>query len=49
MSRLLDVFLLLSVNAGALASPAEWPLYRHDKCLTARSEGLGGLAEPRLS
>jgi len=43
------ILLLLSTLSSASAAPAEWPLYRHDKGLTGRTEGVGGLAEPKLS
>jgi hypothetical protein len=42
--------LFLALLTGpALAAPAEWPMYRHDAGLTARSEGQGGLVQPRLA
>ncbi|MBM3500171.1 MAG: hypothetical protein FJX74_16060 [Armatimonadetes bacterium] len=37
------------IGAWAQAAPAEWPMYRHDAWLTARSEGVGGLERPQLS
>jgi len=49
MVPLSSAALAFTVCTNALAAPAEWPTYRHDKWLTSRSEGSGGLATPKLS
>ncbi|MEW6749739.1 MAG: hypothetical protein AB1505_02025 [Candidatus Latescibacterota bacterium] len=36
-------------DSTAAPSPAQWPMQRHDKHLTARSEGVGRLRAPGLS